>query len=114
MKSWTLSPELQARPDLAAAVEKLRPVLDGQVIPAKYASPVSADWRLGADDDGRDAVVLHLADPSWPDGVEDRFDPRKFDDKLDTRMGLRLLYIQLLGAGNEARIERLVQAAEAD
>lgn len=114
VKSWTLSDDLQARPDLAAAVEKLRPVLDGHVVPAESAGLVSADWRLDRDEDGHEVAVLRLADPSWPAGVERPFGLRKLSDKYSALMSLHLLWGSLLQAANEVRIARILQAAEAD
>ncbi len=115
MKSWTLSDELQARPELAAAVERLRPVVDGYVIPPRSAPLVSAAWRLEVDDKGRDVVALRLTEPFWPAGVEERFAPQDVDPaNHHLRAGLHLLWVELLGAANEVRIERLLQEAGAD
>lgn len=111
MKSWTLSDELQARPELAAAVERLRPVVDGYVVPLQSAPLVSAAWRLEHDDKGRERVVLRLTDPFWPAGVEGRFALEELDQNGPRlRERLLMLWGRLLQAANEDRISRLLQA----
>lgn len=110
MKSWTLSDELQARPDLAAAVEKLRPVLEQRIGP-RFAPVVTAAWRVS--DDGR-GLVVRLADPDWRAGVETELTPADLADPRETRWLLHRLWTDVLAKGSHVLIGRMFESDDTE
>ena len=99
MKSWTLDDDIKSDPNLAAAIEALRPSLEKSLTP-RFAAETDATWTLVPG-----GVGLWIADESVPDGVHGvlRADELAPGPKADHQ--LRQIASELRMAGVRAIVE---------
>lgn len=104
MREFIVDPELERDPELARAIERTRPMLDG--ILGTSAEGASARWmkRTAV---GRPFVLLNLSDWTHRSGVEALLTPEDLQDERYLQRRLHDLWGDLLQAHLKGIVERL-------
>ena len=75
MKTFELDDTLKDHPKLKERINALAPVFTDVLGPSE--GQVSAHWRLGADEHGRQVIYLKLSDYTHSNGIERGFAPEE-------------------------------------